>query len=90
MIRTMIQLSKEQLEALKGLSKARRTSVAQLVRESVAQYIVAAAREPSPEEKRRRAVKFIEKMEKEAFPDMEEKNDLSVHHDEYFAEVGEK
>jgi hypothetical protein len=90
MIRTMIQLTREQLEALKELSKARRTSVAKLIRESVAQYIVAAAGEPSPEEKRRRAMDFIGRMEEKAFPDVEGKSDLSVNHDEYFAEAGEK
>jgi metal-responsive CopG/Arc/MetJ family transcriptional regulator len=90
MIRTMIQLTKEQLDALKELSKTRRTSVAKLVRESVAQYIVAAEREPSPEEKRRRAIEFVEHMEENAFPDVEGKSDLSVHHDEYYVRAGEK
>ena len=90
MIRTIIQLTEEQLDALKEISKVRGTSVARLIRESVAQYIVTAAREPSPEEKRRRAVAFIENMEEKAFPDIEEKDDLSGDHDEYFAEAGEK
>ena len=38
MIRTMVQLTEEQLKALKAMAKARKTSVARLVRESVAQY----------------------------------------------------
>ena len=59
MIRTMVQLTEEQLRALKEMAKARKTSVAKLVRESVAQYVVVKAKEADREEKRRRALKFI-------------------------------
>ncbi|MCY3821585.1 MAG: ribbon-helix-helix domain-containing protein [Gammaproteobacteria bacterium] len=40
MIRTQIQLTAEQLKALKGLAREEERSVADLVRESVAEYLV--------------------------------------------------
>lgn len=87
MIRTMVQLTEEQLKALKELAKARKTSVAKLVRESVAQYVVIAAKESDREEKRRRALEFIEMMKKEPFHDKDGATDVSVNHDKYLAEI---
>jgi len=58
MVRAMVQLTEEQMKALKALAKARKTSVARLVRNSVAQYILNAPTEPSYEEKRKRAPEF--------------------------------
>ncbi len=89
MIRTMVQLTEEQLKALKELAKARKTSVAHLVRESVAQYVVAASDETDREEKRRRALEFIHKLQSGElqFHDIEGKTDVSVNHDEYLAEI---
>lgn len=89
MVRTMIQLTEEQLKALRALAKNRKTSVAKLVRESVAQYIVTAPGEPTREEKRLRALEFIKhiKDHPEKFRDVQGKTDLSVHHDEYFAQA---
>ena len=55
MIRTMVQLTEEQIKALKAMAKARKTSVARLVRESVAQYIVTSPKELTYEKKRQRA-----------------------------------
>ena len=46
MIRTMVQLTEEQLKALKELAKARKTSVASLVRESVEQYMTVTTQDP--------------------------------------------
>jgi len=85
----MVQLTEEQLAALKELAKARKMSVAKLVRESVAQYIVTTVKEPSREAKRRRALKFLEyiKNHPEEFRDSEGKTDVSVNHDKYFAEA---
>lgn len=87
MIRTMVQLTEEQMKALKELAKARKTSVASLVRESVAQYVVATNKEADREEKRRRALEFIELMKKEPFHDKDGATDVSVNHDKYLAEI---
>lgn len=89
MIRTMVQLTEEQLKALKELAKARKTSVAKLVRESVAQYVVVKAKEADREEKRRRALEFLDyiKNHPEEFRDIEGKTDVSINHDKYLAEI---
>ena len=89
MIRTMIQLTEEQLKALKELARARKTSVASLVRESVAQYVTEATQEAEREEKRLRALEFIKYIEEhpEEFRDIEGKTDVSINHDEYFAQA---
>lgn len=86
MVRTVIQLTEEQMKALKELAKARHVSVAKLIRESVATYIVTAPKEPTMEEKRRRALEALEIIEKEGFHDREGKTDVSTNHDKYFAE----
>ncbi|HJR79754.1 MAG TPA: CopG family transcriptional regulator [Anaerolineales bacterium] len=88
MVRTMVQLTEEQLRALKALAKARKTSVAKLVRESVNQYVLAARKEPVIEEKRRRALEFITKVESGEiqFQDMEGKTDVARNHDKYLNE----
>lgn len=85
----MVQLTEEQLKALKALAKARKTSVAKLVRESVAQYIVTAPIELTREEKRQRALEFIRQIKegKIQFHDIEGKTDVSVNHDEYFTQA---
>lgn len=89
MIRTMVQLTEEQLKALKEMAKARKTSVARLVRESVAQYVAMAPKELSREEKRLRALKFIRDIREGKYKahDIEGKTDVSVNHDEYLAEI---
>jgi hypothetical protein len=89
MVRTMIQLTEEQLKALKALAKVRKTSVAKLVRESVAQYILTAPLEPTREEKRQRALEFIRQIKEGTiqFHDIEGKTDVSVNHDEYFEQA---
>ena len=89
MIRTMVQLTEEQMKALKELAKARKTSVAKLVRESVAQYVTAEAEAVSREEKRQRALEFLEYIEAhpEEFRDIEGKTDVSINHDEYLTEI---
>jgi hypothetical protein len=85
----MIQLTEEQMKALKALAKARKTSVAKLVRESVAQYIATAPAELSYEEKRKRALEFIKKIDSGEFKayDMEGKTDVARNHDKYLEEI---
>ena len=87
MVRTMIQLTEEQMKALKALAKARKTSVAKLVREGVAQYIVNAPVEISQEEKRKKALEFLEWVKKEKPRDIEGATDVSINHDKYLAEI---
>ena len=89
MVRTMIQLTEEQMKALKALAKSRKTSVAKLVRESVAQYIVAVPTELSYEERRRRALEFVKQIKagKIVAHDIEGKTDVAVNHDKYLAEI---
>jgi hypothetical protein len=89
MVRIMVQLTEEQLKALKELAKARKTPVAKLVRESVDQYIVAAPKESTYEEKRQRALEFIRQLQegKIQYHDIEGKTDVSVNHDKYLAEI---
>jgi uncharacterized protein YgbK (DUF1537 family) len=92
MIRTMVQLTEEQLKALKELAKARKTSVASLVRESVEQYVATATEEADREAKRLRALEFIKYIEEhpEEFRDIEGKTDVSANHDEYFVQASEE
>ena len=89
MVRIMIQLTEEQIKALKELAKARKTSVAKLVREGVDQYIVTAPKELTYEEKRQRALEFIRQLKegKIQYHDIEGKTDVSVNHDKYLAEI---
>lgn len=89
MIRTMIQLTEEQLKALKELAKARKVSVASLVRESVAQYMAASTKSAEREEKRLRALAFIRKIKSGEIQshDIEGKTDVSINHDKYLAEI---
>ena len=89
MVRIMIQLTVEQKKALEELAKARKTSVAKLVRESVAQYVATAPKEQTREEKRQRALEFIRKIESGEIQshDIEGKTDVSVNHDKYLAEI---
>ena len=89
MKRVMVQLTEEQLKALKELAKARKTSVAKLVRESVTQYMVVTDKNAEREEKRRRALEFIRKIkngEIQAY-DIEGKTDVARNHDKYLAEI---
>jgi hypothetical protein len=89
MIRTMVQLTEEQLKALKELAKARRTSVASLVRESIAQYVATAAEAAEREEKWHQALEFLDYINEhpEEFQDIEGKTDVSINHDEYFVQA---
>jgi len=86
MKRMMVQVTEEQMKALKEMAKVRKTSVSKLVRESVASYIVTAPKKPGIEEKRRRALEALNTIEHEGYRDVEGKTDLSINHDKYFAE----
>lgn len=87
MIRTMIQLTEDQAKALKKLARARKTSVAALVRESVALYVSADKSTTKHDEKRRRALEGLKKIKLAKYKDIEGKKDVSINHDKYLAEV---
>ena len=84
MVRTMIQLTEEQMKALKALAKARKTSVAKLVRESVTFY-VAASTQVSLKERRKRAQAIRSVAGK--YRDIHRAKDVSVNHDRYLEDA---
>ena len=67
MVRTMVQLTEEQAKALKIMAKARKISVARLVRESVSAYVATAAKDPEQMKKKRRALEVCKKSKKQNF-----------------------
>lgn len=79
MVRTQIQLTKEQIEALKKLAGKKQVSVAELVRQGV-DIVIRSEAEVSGEELRQRAISAAGKF-KSGTPD------LSTKHDEYLAEA---
>ncbi|MDO9303216.1 MAG: hypothetical protein Q7T89_17640 [Anaerolineales bacterium] len=87
MIRTMVQLTEEQLKVLKTMAKARKTSVARLVRESVTIYVATSTQNPEREKKRRRALNGLKKIKKANYRDIDGKTDVSTNHDQYLAEI---
>jgi hypothetical protein len=87
MVRTMVQLTEEQAKALKAIAKARKVSVAKLVRESVAVYVAIAAKDPEQMKKKRRALAGLQKIKKAKFRDVAGKKDVSTNHDKYLEEI---
>ena len=87
MVRTMVQLTEEQARALKAIAKARKVSVAKLVRESVAGYVAIAAKDPEQMKKKRRALAGLQKIKKAKFRDVAGKKDISINHDKYLEEI---
>ena len=87
MVRMMIQLTEEQVKALKEMAKVRKMPVAKLVRESVAVYVATAAKDPERLKRKRRALAGLEKIRKAKFRDIEGKKDVAVNHDKYLEEI---
>jgi predicted Ser/Thr protein kinase len=81
MVRTQIQLSQQQLNALRRLAAERGVSVAELVREGVDTVLQGVSK--ISEEKRRRALSVVGKFHSG-------RSDLSTRHDDYFAEASSK
>ena len=77
MVRTQVQLTKEQAAELKRLALERGVSVAELVREGVSK-VLRESRGPSREERKRRALAAVGRFRGPS--------DLSERHDHYFAE----
>ena len=79
MIRTQVQLTEEQAQALKNLASARQVSVAELIRQSV-DTLIRSSGAIDAEERRRRAIAAAGRFRSGA-------SDISAKHDEYLAEV---
>ncbi len=81
MVRTQIQLTEDELEALKELAADRGTSMAAVVREAVG-LLLSSRHEVSREEVRRRAAAFAGRLRSK-------QGDVSTRHDDYLAEAYE-
>jgi len=79
MIRTQIQLTEEQSRALKALAAARRSSVAEVIRQSVDELIRKTAG-TDVAERRRRAIAAAGRFRSG-------QTDISVNHDNYLVEA---
>ena len=79
MIRTQIQLTEEQSQILKSLSNEKGTSVAELIRQSIDNYIRSIS-QPTLAERRRKALAVIGIVSSKG-------TDLSANHDHYLAEA---
>ena len=84
MVRTMVQLTDEQVKALKALAKSRKTSVAYLVRESVTLYVASAKQENAKSRKKR--AQAIRRLAGK-YRDIHGAKDVSINHDKYLAEA---
>jgi hypothetical protein len=79
MIRTQVQLTEEQAQTLKALAVERGISVAELIRQSVDNFVVQSAG-ISVTERRRRALAVIGRYSSG-------RSDISTQHDDYLAEA---
>lgn len=79
MIRTQIQLTEEQSQILKSLSVEKGTSVAELIRQCVDNYIRSINR-PTLDERREKALAVIGIASSKV-------SDLSINHDQYLADA---
>jgi len=79
MIRSQVQLTEAQLEALKELAARRGVSVAYLVRQGIDELIRAAST-TTAEERRHRAIAAAGRFSSD-------RDDVSVRHDDYLAEA---
>ncbi len=79
MVRTQIQLTADELAALKELAAERSTSMAALVRQAVG-HLLRSRHEVSRTEVRRRAAAFAGRLQSQ-------EGDVSTRHDAYLAEA---
>jgi hypothetical protein len=79
MIRTQIQLSEQQAQALRDLAARRKVSVAELIRQAVDEQL-RSARTVDRQERKRRALAIVGRFHSG-------QSDLSVEHDRYLAEA---
>jgi predicted DNA-binding ribbon-helix-helix protein len=79
MIRTQIQLTKQQAESLKATAARRGVSMAQLIRQSIDQLLEKTG-EPTPRELRRKAAESAGRLRSA-------QSDISIRHDDYLADA---
>jgi len=79
MIRTQVQLTEEQTQALKEMAHRERTSMAELIRQAIDRWLETAG-PISPAERRRRALAAVGKFRSG-------RSDVSTRHDEYLDEA---
>jgi len=79
MVRTQIQITEEQAQALKEIARERGISMAELIRQSIDGFI-RARNQPTLEERRRRALSIIGIASSGV-------SDLATEHDRYLAEA---
>ena len=79
MIRTQVQLTEEQAQALKNLASARQVPIAELIRQSV-DILIRSSGAIDAEERRRRAIAAAGRFHSEV-------SDISMKHDEYLVEA---
>lgn len=79
MIRTQIQITEEQAQALKEIARERGISMAELIRQSIDGFI-RARNQPTLEERRRRALSIVGIASSGV-------SDLATEHDRYLAEA---
>jgi Ribbon-helix-helix protein, copG family len=83
MIRTQIQLTVEQTEKVKRLAAERGVSMAEVIRELL-------DRAPERDDRAERFATALAAIKRGGFRDREGKTDVSIHHDEYLAEILER
>jgi hypothetical protein len=79
MVRTQIQLTEEQAEAIKRIALSRHLSVAELIRRAV-DTMIKSSTVPDPEERIKRAFEIAGKFSSG-------KRDISRKHDKYLADI---
>ena len=79
MVRTQVQLTEEQAQALRNLASARQVSVAELIRQSV-DTLIRSSGEIDIEERRRRAIAAAGRFHSGT-------SNISAKHDEYLADA---
>ncbi len=82
MIRTQIQLEEKQYQALKELAARQRTSIAELIRQAVDEWLKKVSEVPEAE-RRRRAIAAAGRFRSGV-------GDLAEKHDEYLAKIYEE
>jgi hypothetical protein len=83
MIRTQIQLKEEQMNALKKIAAAKQSSIAQLIRKAVDNFIKSGSALPDDEERRKRALSIAGRYSSG-------RHNISADHDKYLAEAYKK
>jgi hypothetical protein len=78
MVRTQIQLTEEQMKAIKRIATARHLSVAELIRRAV-DLVIRSSMTVEPEERHKRALEIVRKFHSG-------RRDISKRHDAYLAQ----